>query len=86
MTRSGEPTPFRPLLRALTDTMVAMPRAERVTLLGALLVSLAREMPLSDFEELLARLRVEGENAVPPSAEATPRATTTAPDGSHPAE
>ena len=89
MTRSGESTPFRPLLRALTDTVTAMPQAERVTLLEALARSLAREMPRSDFEGLLAALRLDGESArdaAHPSADAAPSATTSAPGGSHPGE
>jgi hypothetical protein len=50
-----------PILRALVDAANALPLADRVTLLKALVPGVAREMPLRDFEGLIFELRLKGE-------------------------
>ena len=50
-----------PTLRSLVDAANAMPREARITLLKALLPGIAKEMPLRDFEGLIAELRLKGE-------------------------
>ena len=50
-----------PVLRGLVDAANAMPVADRVTLLKALIPGVAREVTPRDFEGLIVELRLKGE-------------------------
>lgn len=62
MTTSRETNNFNhPVLRGLVDAANALHLADRVTLLKALIPSIAREMTPRDFEGLIVELRLKGE-------------------------
>ena len=62
MTTSRETNDLNhPVLRGLVDTANAMSLQERMTLLKALVPSIAREMTPRDFEGFVVELRLKGE-------------------------
>ena len=50
-----------PVLRGLVDTANAMPLADRITLLKALVPGVAKDMAPRDLEGLMVELRLKGE-------------------------
>ena len=50
-----------PVLRGLVDTANALPLADRITLLKALVPGVARDMKPRDLEGLMVELRLKGE-------------------------